>query len=105
VAWSPCTPSACAPFAHFPEVSQYQIRHDQASLQVRVVLRPSAPRDTLDRVHAAISHELQAAGALPPPIQVTPVPELQRDRGHGAKLKLIQTTATKGPAGATPARL
>jgi AcrR family transcriptional regulator len=31
----------------------------------------------------------------PTPIQVTPVPELPRDQGHGAKLKLIQTTAKR----------
>jgi phenylacetate-CoA ligase len=83
-----------APFTHLPEVRQYQIHHHPTALHVRVVLRPSAPPDTLARVHAALSNELQAAGAVPPPIRITPVPQLQRDPGHGAKLKLIQTTAT-----------
>jgi phenylacetate-CoA ligase len=84
-----------APFAHLPEVTQYQIRHDHTGLHVRVVLRPSAPPDTLTRIHAALTQELQAAGAVPPPIQVTSVPELHRDPGHGSKLKLIQTTAKR----------
>jgi phenylacetate-CoA ligase len=81
-----------APFAALPEVRQYQIRHDQTGLHVRLVLRPSAPRDTIARVHAALTNELHAAGALAPPIEVTPVADIPRDSGHGAKLKLIQTT-------------
>ena len=81
-----------APFAGLPEVRQYQIHHGQAGLHVRVVLRPTAPPDTLARVRTALTRELQAAGATPPPIQVTPVPTIQREGGHGAKLKLIQTT-------------
>jgi putative adenylate-forming enzyme len=81
-----------APFAGLPEVRQYQIHHGQAGLHVRVVLRPTAPPDTLARVRTALTRELQAAGATPPPIQVTPVPTIQREGEHGAKLKLIQTT-------------
>jgi phenylacetate-CoA ligase len=84
-----------APFAALPDVRQYQIHHDQTRLHVRVVLRPSAPQDTLERIHAALTNELQAAGAVPPPIEVTPVPDLPRDPGHGAKLKLIRTTANR----------
>jgi hypothetical protein len=36
--------------------------------------------------------KLQTAGATPPAIEVTPVDEIRREGGHGAKLKLIQTT-------------
>jgi phenylacetate-CoA ligase len=82
-----------APFAALPAVRQYQIHHDPSGLHVRVVLRPSAPHDTLQRIQSALTNELQAAGAVAPPIEVTPVPELPRDQGHGAKLKLIQSTA------------
>jgi hypothetical protein len=82
-----------APFAALPEVIQYQIRHDRAGLDVRGVLRASASADTPARVRAALARELQAAGTVPPAIQVTPVPEIRREGGHGAKVKLIQTTA------------
>jgi phenylacetate-CoA ligase len=81
-----------APFATLPEVRQYQIRHDHAGLHVRVVLRPTVPPDTPARIRTALARELQAAGAIPPAIQVTPVDEIQREGGHGAKLKLIQAT-------------
>jgi phenylacetate-CoA ligase len=81
-----------APFASLPEVRQYQIRHDQAGLHVRVVLRPTAPSDTAARVRATLVEELRAAGALPPPVEVTPVPAIERESGHAGKFKLIQTT-------------
>jgi phenylacetate-coenzyme A ligase PaaK-like adenylate-forming protein len=83
------------PFGSLPEVRQYQILHDPVGLHVRLVLRPSAPPDTPARVHAALSHALRAAGASPPAIQVTPVPEIQRDTGHGAKFKLVKTTVRR----------
>jgi phenylacetate-coenzyme A ligase PaaK-like adenylate-forming protein len=84
-----------APFAHLPEVRQYQVRHDHTGLHVLLVLRPTAPQDTLARVRAALTNELHAAGAVAPPIEVTSVKELPRDRSNGAKLKLIQTSATR----------
>jgi phenylacetate-CoA ligase len=83
------------PFGGLPEVRQYQILHDPAGLHVRLVLRPSAPPDIPARVHAALGEALRAAGATPPAIQVTPVPEIQRDTGHGAKFKLVQTTVRR----------
>jgi hypothetical protein len=70
-----------------------QIRLDRAGLDVHVVLRASASADTPDRVGTALARELQAAGAIPPAIQVTPVPEIRREGGHGVKVKLIHTTA------------
>jgi phenylacetate-CoA ligase len=79
------------PFATMPQVRQYQIRHDLDGLHVRVVLRPTAPPDTPARVRAALARELAATGAVSPPIRVTSVPEIPREGGHGAKLKLIQT--------------
>jgi acyl-coenzyme A synthetase/AMP-(fatty) acid ligase len=45
----------------------------------------------MDIIHAALTHGLQAAGAVAPPIEVTAVPELRREETHGAKFKLIQT--------------
>ena len=63
-----------------------------ARLLVRVVLRGSAPADTPARVADDVARELRDAGAVPPPIEVTAVPELGREPGHGAKFKLVKST-------------
>ena len=78
-----------APFSDLLEVRQYQVVHEPARLLARVVLRASAPADTPARVADALARELKDAGAVPPPIEVTVVPELDRDPGHGAKFKLV----------------
>ncbi len=57
---------------------------------MRDVLHPGGPADTLTRIQDTLTRELRAAGALPPPIQVVPVAEIQREGGHGAKLKLYR---------------
>jgi AcrR family transcriptional regulator len=57
---------------------------------------PSAPADTPARIRATLVFELQGAGAVPPPIEVTPVPEIERDPGHGAKLKLVRSLVPRG---------
>ena len=69
--------------------------HDPGALRVAVVLRNSAPADTPARVRAALDRELRDAGAVPPPIEVTPVPAIERDPGHGAKLKLVRSTVVR----------
>jgi phenylacetate-CoA ligase len=88
-------PRLRAPFAALPEVRQYQIRDDPAGLQVRVVLRPTAPPATPTRVRDILTQQLRAAGALPPAVEVVAVPEIERDGGHAAKIKPIQTTARR----------
>ena len=80
------------PFSGLLEVRQHQVVHEPARLLVRVVLRGSAPADTPARVAAAVARELRDAGAVPPPIEVTAVPELGREPGHGAKFKLVKST-------------
>jgi hypothetical protein len=65
---------------------------------VAVVLRESAPADTPARVRAALARELRDAGAVPPRIEVTPVPRIDRDPGHGAKLKLVTSDAASAEA-------
>jgi hypothetical protein len=40
-----------------------------------------------------LTRELRDAGAVPPRIEVTPVPAIDRDPGHGAELKLVTTEA------------
>lgn len=59
---------------------------------MRVALRDTAPADTPARVRDALARELRDAGAVPPPIEVTVVPGIDRDPGHGAKFKLIKST-------------
>ena len=85
-----------APFSELLEVRQYQVVLDLAGLRVAVVLRDRAPADTPARVRAALVRELRDAGAVPPPIEVTPVPEIERDPGHGAKLKLVRSVVPRG---------
>jgi phenylacetate-coenzyme A ligase PaaK-like adenylate-forming protein len=78
------------PFTTFNEVRQYQVVQHDAGLHVRIVLRAAAPPDTSERVHAAIAGALEAAGAVPPAIEVLPVEEIERESGHAAKLKLVK---------------
>jgi phenylacetate-CoA ligase len=86
-----------APFSELLEVRQYQVVHDPAGLHVAVVLREEAPADTLARVRSALTAELRDAGAVPPPIAVTPVPRIDRDPGHGAKSKLVRSQPAPTP--------
>jgi phenylacetate-CoA ligase len=86
-----------APFSELLEVRQYQVVHDPAGLHVAVVLREDAPADTPARVRAALAAELRDAGAVPPPIEVTPVPRIDRDPGHGAKFKLVRSRPAPSP--------
>jgi hypothetical protein len=60
-------------------------------------LREDAPADTPARVRAALAAELRDAGAVPPPIEVTPVPRIDRDPGHGAKFKLVRSRPAPSP--------
>ena len=61
------------------------------------MLRNSAPAGTA-RVREALARELRDAGAVPPPIEVEVVPEIERDPGHGAKFKLVKSTAPLRPS-------
>ncbi|MET0834759.1 MAG: hypothetical protein ABWZ62_12390, partial [Actinomycetota bacterium] len=81
-----------APFSKLLEVRQYQVIHDPDGLHVAVALRDSAPPDIPARVKDALARELRDAGAVPPPIEVTVVPGIDRDPSHGAKFKLIKST-------------
>ncbi|HEX5620319.1 MAG TPA: hypothetical protein VFX51_18000, partial [Solirubrobacteraceae bacterium] len=78
-----------SPFARIPAVRQFQIVHAAGALEIRVVLEPGAPEDTRDRVRAAVLDALDAAGAVPPAIDVISVDRLEREGGAAAKLKLI----------------
>jgi phenylacetate-CoA ligase len=78
-----------APFARLAVVRQFQIVHDRAGLEVRIVLESAAPADTAERVRRAVLDVLDEAGAVAPAVRVTPVAALEREPGAAAKLKLI----------------
>jgi hypothetical protein len=86
-----------APFLELLEVRQYQVVHDPAGLHVAVGRREDAPADTPARVRAALAAQLRDAGAVPPPIEVSPVPRIDRDPGHGAKFKLVRSRPAPSP--------
>ncbi len=79
-----------APFASLGDVRQYQIVQAGDRLCARVVLQRSAPSDTPARVRAALLDALEAAGALPPELDVVTVAAIERESGHAAKLKLVK---------------
>jgi phenylacetate-coenzyme A ligase PaaK-like adenylate-forming protein len=79
-----------APFLDLPDVVQYQVVHEPMRLAVRIVLRPDASVETVDRVRAGMKAALEAAGASPPPIVVEPVAEIAREPGS-MKVKVVKT--------------
>jgi putative adenylate-forming enzyme len=79
-----------APFATLRDVRQYQIVHAGDRLEVKIVLQPDAPHETVARVHAETLAALDEAGALGPALDVVVVDSIGRERGHAAKLKLIK---------------
>ena len=82
-----------APFASLAAIRQYQIRFDGTRLQVQVVTDVSARRNVEERVRAALEGTIRAAGAVTPPIDVSPVDGIARESGHAAKLKLVVNLA------------
>jgi phenylacetate-coenzyme A ligase PaaK-like adenylate-forming protein len=80
-------------FTPFAQLAQYQIVHDEQRLRARIVLRRSAPPDTAERVRDALRSAVQAAGAVPPAVEVEQVERIERDRGPAAKAKLIAAVA------------
>ena len=87
-------PSALgAAFASSPEVHQYQFVYDGRMLQARVVLDPNAPAELPDRLRRSLEGAIEATGALPPSIDIRPVPALQREPGPGQKIMLVKTVA------------
>jgi phenylacetate-coenzyme A ligase PaaK-like adenylate-forming protein len=82
-----------APFARLPDVRQFQIVHDAAGLEIRLVLDDAAAPDIPERVRAAVTAAIEEAGAVPPAIAVRAVDGLEREPGAAAKLKLIVSRA------------
>ena len=79
-----------APFLDLPDVVQYQVVSEPTRLAVRIVLRPDASVETVERVRSGMKVALEAAGAIPPPIVVQPVAEIEREPGS-MKVKVVKT--------------
>jgi phenylacetate-CoA ligase len=79
-----------APFLDLPDVVQYQVVLEPKRLAVRIVLRPGASVETVERVRSEMTSALAAAGAIPPPIVVEPVAEIEREPGS-MKVKVVKT--------------
>jgi hypothetical protein len=90
------------PFAALGGVRQYQIVQHPAGLRALVVLDNTvAGPETCERVRASLLRALADAGATPPPVEVVAVERIERESGHGAKLKLVKrvvTSENKNPA-------
>ena len=79
-----------APFLDLPDVVQYQVVLEPERLAVRIVLRPDASTETVDRVRSGMKGALEAADAITPPIVVETVPEIEREPGS-MKVKVVKT--------------
>ena len=80
------------PFTALPGVHHYKVISDHEGLRVLLVISTGARiEDTTRQVRAAVAAGLEEAGAIPPAIQVEAVASLQRDDGHGARFKLIES--------------
>jgi phenylacetate-CoA ligase len=81
-----------APFSELLEVRQYQVVHEPARAGGEGRPARHGPGGHPGPVRDALARELRDTGAVPPPIEVTVVPGIERDPGHGAKFKLIKST-------------
>ncbi|MGH3940834.1 MAG: phenylacetate--CoA ligase family protein [Pseudonocardiaceae bacterium] len=80
-----------APVCGFPDVRQYQLSYDGSSLDVRVVLRPSAAPDVPALIRTKLLRVIESTGAIPPRIDVIPVAVIDREPGDAGKLKLVKS--------------
>ena len=77
-----------SPFTRLRDIRSYQFVHDGETLQVRVVLDPDAPQDTLEVVRRELLTTLDRAGAEIP-VRAEAVEAIERE-GHAAKRKLVK---------------
>jgi phenylacetate-coenzyme A ligase PaaK-like adenylate-forming protein len=80
--------SAVAPIA---EIGEYAFVHDVQGLHAQVVLAPGAALDVNERLREALITAIASTGAAPPPVDVQPVPALQRE--PGGKLRVVRSAA------------
>jgi len=58
-------------------------------LHAQIVLTPQAAADVPERLRAALKSAIASTGAVPPDVEVLPVPALRRERG--GKLRLVRS--------------
>jgi phenylacetate-coenzyme A ligase PaaK-like adenylate-forming protein len=78
--------SAVAPLA---EVGEYAFVYDAHGLHAHIVLTPGAAADGGERLRIALIDAVASTGAVPPLVDVLPVPALQRE--PGGKLRLVRS--------------
>ncbi|HJV15648.1 MAG TPA: AMP-binding protein [Propionibacteriaceae bacterium] len=77
--------SAVAPIA---EVGEYAFVYDASGLHAQIVLTPGASADLAERLRSALVAAIGSTGAVPPAVDVQPVPALERDPSE--KFRLVQ---------------
>ena len=78
--------SAVAPLA---EVGEYAFVYDAQGLHAHIVLTPGAAADVAERLRRALIDAVASTGAVPPVVDMLPVPALQRE--PGGKLRLVRS--------------
>ena len=78
--------SAIAPLA---EIGEYAFVYDAQGLHAHIVLTPGAAADVVERLRIALIDAVASTGAVPPVVDVLPVPALQRE--PGGKLRLVRS--------------
>jgi len=76
------------------DVVQYQILHDDRSIDVLIVVREGSDVATTGaKVRAVLADSLARYGVVPPPITVVAVDEIPREQGPAGKVKLVKSKA------------
>lgn len=78
--------SAVAPIA---EVGEYAFVYDANGLHAQIVLTPGVAPDVPERLRKALVAAIGATGAIPPAVDVQPVPTLKRE--PGGKIRLVRS--------------
>jgi len=78
--------SAIAPLA---EIGEYAFVYDAQGLHAHIVQTPGATADVVERLRIALIDAVASTGAVPPVVDVLPVPALQRE--PGGKLRLVRS--------------
>jgi phenylacetate-CoA ligase len=85
----PVYPSVLASaVALFGEVGEYAFVYDASGLHAQIVLAPGASADVAERLHSALVAAIESTGAVPPEVDVRPVPALERNPGE--KFRLVR---------------
>jgi hypothetical protein len=75
--------------APIAEVGESPFVYDAQGLHAQVVLVPGASDDVSMRLRLALIAAMAATGAVPPAVDVQPVPALERE--PGGKIRLVRS--------------